>query len=232
MTRENQKTAKATRATKRAAPKAAKPAVKKTAAKKTAKTSATTPAVEVNLLPRAAATEVHAAVDAALAPRALETTHGTTQHVLVSRGGTVVSLVLDGGPGLVPWSGPLDARLPLFVTWLMDAPGLARPDVQLKAVTMHARLGDVTLTPVLVSDDRSHEGELVRLPTRVELPADAAGELEYWFEVETTSGETLWHSNYGRNFRLSLASGREAVEQLSAMLDAAGPRSSPADLRA
>lgn len=215
---------------KRAPAKTTKSAAKPTAKTASAKKAPAKAAPAVNLLPRTESTEVAQAVDAALAPRPVEVTHGTTQHVLVSRGGTTVSLVLDGGPGLVPWSGALDARLPLFVTWLMDAPGLARPDVQLKAVTLHARIGELELAPVLVSDDRLHEGELVRLPTRVELPAGATGELEYWFEVETSSGETLWHSNYGRNFRLTLQ-GDEAVEPLSAMLDATGGLANPADLR-
>lgn len=210
----------------------AKPAAKatKTAATKKAAAKAVAAAPAVNLLPRAESTEVAEAVDAALAPRAVTSTHGTTQHIVVARGGTMVSLVLDGGPGLVPWSGALDTRLPLFVTWLMDAPALARPDVQLKAVTLHTRIGELELTPVLVSDDRLHEGELVRLPTRVELPVGATGELEYWFEVETASGETLWHSNYGRNFRLPLR-GSETVEPLTAVLDAAGALKPSADLR-
>jgi len=157
--------------------------------------------------------------------------HGTAQQLLVARGGHVLSLVLDGGQGLIPWSGPLDARLPLFVTWLMDATALARPEAQLASVTLHARVGDVELPPVLLTDDARHQGELVRLPTRLELPADAAGELEYWFEVVTTAGETLWHSNWGRNFRLPLASGAAAVAQLSAMLDSAGELSAQPALR-
>lgn len=217
MTRQNGKAPRAPKTNTRAveaAPKkaSAKPAAKKASAK-----------------PRAASTAVDTTVSAALASP--QPTHGTTQHLLVVRGGHVVSLVLDGGPGLVPWTGPLDARLPLFVTWLMDAPGLARPDVQLQSVTLHARVGGVDLPTVLMSDDERHQGELVRLPTRLELPADAAGELEYWFEVVTTSGETLWHSNFGRNFRLPLASGAAAVEQLSAMLDSATELAAPASLR-
>jgi hypothetical protein len=132
----------------------------------------------------------------------------------------------------VPWTRPLDARLPVFVTWLVDAQGLGRPDVQLKAVTMHARIGELELPPVLLSEERTHEGELVRLPTRLELPTDVAGELEYWFEVETTSGETLWHSNFGWNFRLPLGSSDEGVEPLSAMMDPPGHLSANTDLRA
>lgn len=228
----NEKTPKKP-AAKRTPAKAAKPTVKatKSASTKKATAKALAPAAPaVNLLPRAESTEVAEAVDAALAPRAVTSTHGTTQHIVVARGGTMVSLLLDGGPGLVPWSGALDTRLPLFVTWLMDAPALARPDVQLKAVTLHSRIGELTLAPVLVSDDRLHEGELVRLPTRVELPVGATGELEYWFEVETATGETLWHSNYGRNFRLPLL-GSETVEPLTAMLDAAGALKPSADLR-
>jgi hypothetical protein len=211
MPRENGKAPRAPKTSTRAVqsePKKAKAPAKKAAAK-----------------PRTAARKVSAALSSP------QPTHGTAQHLLVARGGHVISLVLDGGPGVVPWTGPLDARLPLFVTWLMDAPGLARPDVQLSAVTLHARVGGVDLPTVLMSDDERHQGELVRLPTRLELPADASGELEYWFEVLTTSGETLWHSNYGRNFRLPLASGAEAVEQLSAMLDSANELAAPAALR-
>lgn len=212
----------ATPAVKAAAPKKAA-APRKTPARKAAAPKPATPPAEVDF-----------AVSAALAPEPgrVPDSQGTTQHLLVSRGGHVLSLSLDGGPGVVPLSGALDAKLPLFVTWLLDAPGLARPDVVLKAVTLHARLGDTLLPPVLVTDERTFAGELVRLPTRLELPADASGELEYWFEVETTSGETLWHSHFGKNFRLPIASGTRAVEQLSAMLESASALQGPADLRA
>ncbi|GMU60492.1 MAG: hypothetical protein AMXMBFR34_22550 [Myxococcaceae bacterium] len=227
MTRDNGKPSRAAKSTTspaRAAPRKApaKSPRSKSAARSAAGAAKGAPA-------RPAPGELDAAISSALSPA--QPPHGTSQHLVVARGGHLVCLVVDGGPGVVPWTGGLDARLPLFLTWLMDAPGLARPDVQLEAVTLHARVGGVELTPVQLSDDERFQGELVRLPTRVELPAGAAGDFEYWFEVRTTSGETLWHSNFGRNFRLPFASSQSASLQLSAMLDASAGLGTPVDLR-
>ncbi|MEW5738755.1 MAG: hypothetical protein AB1938_07500 [Myxococcota bacterium] len=225
MARDNGKTPRAPKST--PTTKAAKPAPKKAKAP----LKAARPASVAKSHPaRPAPGELDAAISSALATTS--PAHGTSQHLLVARGGHVLSLVVDGGPGVIPWTGAVDPRLPLFVTWLMDAPALARPDVQLESVTLHARVGGVELPPVVVSDEERYGDELVRLPTRLELPLEATGDLEYWFEVLTTAGETLWHSNFGRNFRLPLAQASSAPQELSAMLDATAQLGAPVDLRA
>jgi hypothetical protein len=68
---------------------------------------------------------------------------------------------------------------------------------------MHWRVaGGPVQSRVLVDGSRDRQtGELVRLPGRIDLGADARGEIEMWFEQETTDGRTLWDSAFGQNYR-------------------------------
>jgi hypothetical protein len=69
-------------------------------------------------------------------------------------------------------------------------------------ITFHARLDGTALTPSIIAR-RDDVGRLVRAPARLELPASCK-QLEYWFELETDTGATLWDSNWGNNHWLEL----------------------------
>lgn len=112
---------------------------------------------------------------------------------------------LEGGAISIPAGRQLRAGTPLIVTYFTDAAALNRPDLELQQVTMHWRVGGEDQPNVLVAKRAGRVGVLERLPTTLLVPAGATGELEYWFELQSVSGETLWDSNYGDNFRLSLA---------------------------
>jgi len=81
-------------------------------------------------------------------------------------------------------------------------------------VRLHASVGDVELPSVVLSSDQFHGGELIRHPAPLIFPADASGQLAYWFEIETTTGETLWHSNWGTNFYMPILPGVHAAQAL------------------
>jgi len=69
-------------------------------------------------------------------------------------------------------------------------------------ITFHARLDGTSLAPSIIAR-RDGSGRLVRAPARLELPMSCK-QLEYWFELETDTGETLWDSNWGHNHWLDL----------------------------
>lgn len=80
----------------------------------------------------------------------------------------------------------------------------------LTGITLHARLDGETL-PSSVIANRDTTGRLVRAAARLEL-AENAKHLEYWFELKTDAGESLWDSNWGNNHWLELTTTTALVE--------------------
>lgn len=140
--------------------------------------------------------------------------------LFVGRNMHYVGAVLSGGRGLAPCSY-VEAGKPVVVTYFQGPAGLGRPDLTLRAAKLHARVNGEEVAPLLLTGELDVGGELCRIPTAFTVPADARGELEYWFELET-SGETLWDSNFGGNFRLQVGAegvaGAVAVRPLASLL--------------
>lgn len=81
----------------------------------------------------------------------------------------------------------------------------ATPEAKVTRITLHGRVDGVAL-PSLVVASRDGGDELVRLSPVLALPAEGKL-LEFWFELETDVGETLWDSNWGHNHWLELTPG-------------------------
>lgn len=100
-----------------------------------------------------------------------------------------LSLMLDGAaiPGV-------EAGKPIVVSYSREPEDMGRPDVKFRSVKMHYRVDGQQMPPVEVAGPRGH------VPTTIEVPPAAKGELEYWFEIDTESGEKLWDSDFGKNY--------------------------------
>lgn len=96
----------------------------------------------------------------------------------------------------------IPAGATLEVSYWKDPTHPQHAEAKLTRITMHARLDGETL-PSLVVAQRSENGPLLRLAPALNLP-ETAKLLEYWFELETDAGHTLWDSNWGNNHWLEL----------------------------
>lgn len=116
--------------------------------------------------------------------------------------------------GVVTAQPPVAAGGTLEVWYWKEPQQLARPDSQFTSVKLHSRI-DGEDQPVLELGHAGDAGQFIRTGATLDLPASAR-HLEYWFELTTSSNETLWDSNWGKNYWLdaSSASGALAVEVL------------------
>ncbi|MER2560171.1 MAG: hypothetical protein ABTQ32_05590 [Myxococcaceae bacterium] len=108
----------------------------------------------------------------------------------------------------------IPAGATLEVSYWKDPTHPQHAEAKLTRITMHARLDGETL-PSLVVAQRSENGPLLRLAPALNLP-ETAKLLEYWFELETDAGHTLWDSNWGNNHWLELTNSMAQAETSAA----------------
>jgi hypothetical protein len=113
---------------------------------------------------------------------------------------TLLTEQVDGGAVLV--AEPVRAASQLQVTYWKEPRQLSLSDSQFVAVKLHARVdgGDEQVRELGRVDDF---GRFVRSTGTLELPAGAQ-RVEYWFEISTSSDETLWDSDWGNNYWLAV----------------------------
>lgn len=120
-------------------------------------------------------------------------------------GATVLTEAVAGGLVVAP---KLKPGCTVAISYLKD---VERP---LSAATLHARVDGVVVASKALGHTDA-EGRFVRTPVALEL-APGAQKLEYWFELQTADGQTLWDSNWGRNHWLEVeAVAGEAASSLS-----------------
>jgi hypothetical protein len=112
------------------------------------------------------------------------------QHV---PGAAVLTELVEGGLVTAP---KLKPGCMVQVAYLKD---IERP---LAGATLHARVDGVPLEPKSLGHVDG-AGRFVRTAAAVEV-APGAQKLEYWFELKTADGQTLWDSNWGRNHWLDV----------------------------
>lgn len=122
-------------------------------------------------------------------------------------GFTLLTQKLNGGQVTAT---RIPAGATLEVSYWKDPTHPQHADAKLTRITMHARLDGETL-PSLVVALRSENGPLLRLAPALNLP-ETAKLLEYWFELETDAGHTLWDSNWGNNHWLELTNAMATAE--------------------
>jgi hypothetical protein len=107
---------------------------------------------------------------------------------------------VDGGAVVV--HAPVGAESTLKVAYWKEPQHLERHGVTFVSVKLHARIdgGQELIQEV----GRETAGRFIRTPAAIELGADAK-HLEYWFEVLTSAGETLWDSTWANNYWLAVA---------------------------
>ncbi len=86
---------------------------------------------------------------------------------------------------------------------------LQSPTRQPTRVQLHTRVDGANETTLELARLDAH-GRLVRQPGVLQL-SPTAKLLEYWFEIDTASGDTLWDSNWGHNHWLELGASAEAT---------------------
>lgn len=133
--------------------------------------------------------------------RATATSSGSAYGLQVGNTFTLLTAQVEGGA--LTAQEPLEAGTRLEVSYWKEPQQLSLTDTQFIAVKLHARLDGVE-REALALGHTDAAGRFVRTPARVEVPAKAQ-QLEYWFEISTSSGQTLWDSNWGNNYRLSFA---------------------------
>ena len=162
--------------------------------KKTTKTTTTTakrPATKKKAETAPAATT---------APKAAVTKTPENLYALnLGTGFTLLTQKLAGGQVTAT---RIPAGATLEVSYWKDPTHPQHADAKVTRITMHARLDGETL-PSLVVALRTENGPLLRLAPALNLP-ETAKLLEYWFELETDAGHTLWDSNWGNNHWLEL----------------------------
>ncbi|MBM4778000.1 MAG: hypothetical protein GQE15_09880 [Archangiaceae bacterium] len=126
----------------------------------------------------------------------------TPEHLYALNLGTGFTLLTQKLAGGQVTATRIPAGATLEVSYWKDPTHPQHADAKLTRITMHARLDGETL-PSLVVAARSENGPLLRLAPALNLP-ETAKLLEYWFELETDAGHTLWDSNWGNNHWLEL----------------------------
>lgn len=125
-------------------------------------------------------------------------------------GFTLLTQKLSGGQVT---ASRIPAGATLAVSYWKDPTHPQYADAKVTRITMHARLDGETLPSLIVA--QQSEGPLLRLAPRLVLP-ETAKLLEYWFELETDAGHTLWDSNWGNNHWLELSNGNTVNEAAAA----------------
>jgi hypothetical protein len=64
--------------------------------------------------------------------------------------------------------------------------------------------GPVKTKSIAVGQRDLHTGQLIRLPAKIDLPANAKGEIEYWFELESKTGHKYYDSDFGKNYHANI----------------------------
>lgn len=108
-------------------------------------------------------------------------------------GATVLTEAVGEGLVVAP---KLKPGCTVAISYLKD---VERP---LAAATLHARIDGVALASKVLGHTDA-DGRFVRTPVALDL-APGARKLEYWFELQTADGQTLWDSNWGRNHWLEV----------------------------
>lgn len=142
------------------------------------------------------------------APKAV--TAKTAENLYALNLGTGFTLLTQKLAGGQVTATRIPAGATLEVSYWKDPTHPQHAEAKLTRITMHARLDGETL-PSLVVAQRSENGPLLRLAPALNLP-ETAKLLEYWFELETDAGHTLWDSNWGNNHWLELTNPMAAVE--------------------
>ena len=112
----------------------------------------------------------------------------------------------DGAPALtangVPATGGIEAGKALNVNYYKRLPV---PESEVDSVTLRYRIDGQDYPGVQVASLNTRgPANLVRKTGTVQIPASARGEIEYWFEVKTRSGQTVYDSNSGRNYKANV----------------------------
>lgn len=126
----------------------------------------------------------------------------TPEHLYALNLGTGFTLLTQKLAGGQVTATRIPAGATLEVSYWKDPTHPQHADAKVTRITMHARLDGETL-PSLVLALRAENGPLLRLAPALNLP-ETAKLLEYWFELETDAGHTLWDSNWGNNHWLEL----------------------------
>lgn len=94
---------------------------------------------------------------------------------------------------------------PFEVSYLRTAADLYQPG-EIDRVELYYRINRGEVLALLLADGQRDPstGALVREVGRIDIPAEARGELEYWFRLITTDGRVLWDSDFGRNHRAEI----------------------------
>lgn len=83
----------------------------------------------------------------------------------------------------------------------------------LKTVTLHYKVDGGPVRKKVIADGQRdlQSGQLVRLPAKIDLPATARGEVEYWFVLESKDGQQTYDSDFGKNYRADIVPAGGAV---------------------
>lgn len=75
------------------------------------------------------------------------------------------------------------------------------------SVDMFYRVGgsnEVKTAKIADGSRDMRSGQLLYMPAKLDIPAQAKGDLEYWFRMKTTDGRELWDSDFGKNFHATI----------------------------
>lgn len=123
--------------------------------------------------------------------RAVKAKPATTRDVFSLQhvpGAAVLTELVDGGVVTAP---KLKPGCTVQVAYLKDV------EHPLAGAFLHARLDGVVLEPKPLGH-LDGAGRFVRTTAAVDV-VPGAHKLEYWFELKTADGKTLWDSNWGKN---------------------------------
>lgn len=98
------------------------------------------------------------------------------------------------------------AGRPLVINYQRNRGTIGAHDESLSTLTFHSRIDGVPQPPQQVTCDPGRTDAYGSKFT-LDIPADAKGEVEYWFEAKTESGKTLWDSKAGANYKVDVIPG-------------------------
>lgn len=146
-----------------------------------------------------------------IAPRPLPVTSYGANFSTWSRWNSV-DVGQNAGAGWPQLLGMAEAGKPYVVTYSKELADLGQQG-ELKKITLHYRIDGGPVKKKAIADGSRdlQSGALLRIPAKVDIPATARGEIEYWFVLETKNGQKHYDSDYGKNFHADIAPAGGAV---------------------